>query len=152
MTESPGSGEGHRARGEGWTLCRERRGQAKNEWMRMFRQSPQGLGSPYLMASVFAMTGWHLLSQQSQGVETEKADEDLEALMKRRRKGANCGSVDSLSSPEGPAEMGNHELAMEPDRMVMASKILSRGRSRKKKHDGGRLRWQVGDEAGGEPQ
>lgn len=33
------------------------------------------------MASVFSMTGWHLLSQRSQGVETEKVDEDLEALV-----------------------------------------------------------------------
>lgn len=83
------------------------------------------------MASVFAMTGWHLLSQRSQGVETEKADEDLEALMKRRGKGANRGSVESLSSPEDSAEMGNHALQLEPDRMVISSKHRSRGRSRK---------------------
>lgn len=51
------------------------------------------------MASVFSVTGWHLLSQRSQGVETEEADEDLEALMEWMGKGAKCGYVESPSSP-----------------------------------------------------
>lgn len=46
-----------------------------------------GAGRPYLMASVFSMTGWHLLSRRKARVEAEKTDEDLEALMKWMGKG-----------------------------------------------------------------
>ena len=41
------------------------------------------------------------------GVEAEKTDEDLEALMKWMGKGANYGYIEELlSSPEGPIEVG----------------------------------------------
>lgn len=50
-------------------------------------------------------------------------------------KGAKGGYVEGLlRSPEGPAATGTHALAVEPDRMVISSKDLSRGRSKKRRH------------------
>lgn len=75
--------------------------------MQRFRRSSGELGRLYLMAFVVSVTGWHLLSQGSQGVETEGTGEDVDALMKSMGKGTSYGDAKEwLSSSEGPAEIG----------------------------------------------
>lgn len=79
--ESPGSDEGHRAKGRDEHRGERRWGQAKNECVQRFRQS-LGAGESIPNGICFLSDRLASVESKGQGVGTEKTDEDSEALRK----------------------------------------------------------------------